>query len=66
MSNPNPNTTGLEPGQHKRTPGPGTSVRLSAYLEPHEQQRLNAHLTGMTPYERSREIARLLMVAFAE
>lgn len=63
MPNPHPNTTGLQPGQHKRKPGPGTSVRLSAYLDPTEQQRLEAHLNGLTAYERSREIARLLMAS---
>jgi hypothetical protein len=63
MANPHPNTTGLEPGQHIRKPGPGLSVRLSAYLEPQQQQRLEAHLSGMTAFKRSKEVARLLMAA---
>lgn len=62
MANPNPDTSGLQPGQHIRQPGPGESVRLSAYLEPHELKRLEKHLEGMTPYKASRERARLLML----
>lgn len=63
MANPNPNTTGLEPGLHKRKPGPGESVRLSAYLTSGERQALEAHLSGKTPYARSKEVSRLLMQA---
>ena len=52
MANPNP---------PKRQPGEGRSVRLSAYLTPDLEAQIEAHLSGMTPYQRSREIARLLM-----
>lgn len=47
----------------KRQPGGGRSVRLSAYLTPAQVQRLEAHLRGMTPSQRSREVARLLLGA---
>lgn len=52
MANPNP---------LKRQPGEGRSVRLSAYLTDDLEAQLEAHLSGMTAYQRSREIARLLM-----
>ncbi|WP_152550541.1 hypothetical protein [Deinococcus sp. RL] len=52
MANPNP---------RKRQPGEGRSVRLSAYLTTDLEAQLETHLSGMTPYQRSREIARLLM-----
>ena len=63
MPNPKPDTTGLQPGIHKRKPGPGESVRLSAYLTVSERQALEAHLSGKTPYARSKEVSRLLMQA---
>lgn len=66
MANPNPNTSGLRPGEFKRQPGPGETLRLSAYLLPHDRARLEKHLEGLTAYQRSREVARLLMQALEQ
>ncbi|MBZ9712167.1 hypothetical protein [Deinococcus multiflagellatus] len=66
MANPNPDTSGLRPGEFKRQKGPGQSVRLSAYLEAPQQARLAAHMAREkrdTPYKVSREHAHLLTIA---
>lgn len=48
------------PNPLRRQKGNGKSVRLSAYLTPDIEAMLEAHLAGLTPYQASRAVGRLL------